>query len=123
MPCTLTTFAVATVMAAATVSADTVGPVHYDPKRDQLIVTMFYDGTNPNHHFSIRWGSCQKLRDQLHGRSHQIIYVSIIDDQGNDAAMKSYRKVIRVPLAGLSCRPATVTVSAPPKSYASLDVP
>ena len=36
------------VMTATAVRADTFGPVHYDPKRDQIIVTMIYDGTNPN---------------------------------------------------------------------------
>jgi hypothetical protein len=110
-------------MSAATVIADTLGPVQYDPKRDQLIITMFYDGTNPNHHFSIQWGRCHKLRDQLHEPAHQIIYVSIVNEQGDDAAIKSYTKVIRVPLAGLSCRPATVTVWTSKNSYASLDIP
>jgi hypothetical protein len=44
---------VAMATASAAVMAATFGPVHYDPKGDQLIVTMIYDGSKPNHHFSI----------------------------------------------------------------------
>lgn len=117
------TFAVPMVIATAVVMAEDFGPVHYDPKSDQLIVTMIYDGTNPNHHFSIQWGRCRTLVDQLHEPAHKIIDVGVLDDQGNDAAMKSYTKIVRVPLAGLSCRPATVTLWAPPNSSTSIDIP
>lgn len=117
------TFAVAMVTATAAVMADTFGPVHYDRKSDQLIVTMIYDGTNPNHNFSIQWGRCRKVVDQLHEPAHQIINLGILDDQGNDAARRSYTKTVRVPLAGLSCRPATVTLWTPPNQYTSLDIP
>jgi hypothetical protein len=55
--------------------------------------------------------------------AHKIIHVGILDDQGNDAAMKSYTKIVRKPLAGLSCRPATVTLWAPPNSGTSIDIP
>lgn len=120
---TLITFAVAMVTAAAAARADTFGPVHYDPKSDQLIVTMIYDGTNPNHHFSIQWGRCRKLVDQLGEPAHQIINLGILDDQGNDAATNSYTKTVRVPLAGLGCRPATATLWTPPHQYTSVDIP
>jgi hypothetical protein len=120
---TLTTFAVAMGFATTVVMAEDFGPVHYDPKSDQLIVTVMYDGTNPNHHFSIQWGRCRDLVDQLHEPAHKIIDVGILDDQGNDAAMKSHTKIVRVPLAGLSCRPATVTLWAPPNSSTSIDIP
>ncbi|MGH8228091.1 MAG: hypothetical protein ACREU3_09350 [Steroidobacteraceae bacterium] len=120
---TLITFAVAMVIATAVVMAEDFGAVHYDPKGDQLIVTVMYDGTNPNHHFSIQWGRCHKIHDQLHGPARKIIDVDILDDQGNDAAMKSYTEIVRVPLAGLSCRPATVTLWAPPNSSTSIDIP
>lgn len=119
----LITFAVATVIATAVVMAEDFGVVHYDAKGDQLIVAVTYDGTNPNHHFSIQWGRCHKIHDQLHGPARKIIDVGILDDQGNDAAMKSYTEIVRVPLAGLSCRPATVTLWAPPNSSTSIDIP
>jgi hypothetical protein len=105
---------VAVAMAAATVAmADYFGPVRYDPNSDQLIVTMIYDGTNPNHHFSIHWDPCRKLH-QPGAPAHQIA-VSIVDNQGDDAAKKSYTKTISVPLAALSCRPARVTLLTAPK--------
>ena len=106
----------------AAVVAANFGPVHYDPNGDQLIVTMIFDGTNPDHHFSVQWGPCRKV-DQADQPAHQIIDVSILDDQWNDAATKSYTKTVRVPLASLSCRPATVTLRTAPDFYASVDVP
>ncbi|MGA7541266.1 MAG: hypothetical protein WBW93_21095 [Steroidobacteraceae bacterium] len=106
--------------------ADAFGPVHYDPNSDQLIVTVLYDGTNPNHHFSIQWGPCRKIVDQLHEPAHRVIEVDVLDDQGNDAATKSYTEVVKIPLAGLSCRPATVTLWTPggvSGISTSLDIP
>jgi hypothetical protein len=120
---TLITSAVAMVTASVPVMADAFGPVHYDPKGDQLIVTMRYDGTNPNHQFSIQWGPCRKIVDQLSEPAHKIIEVDILDDQGNDAAMQSYTKIVKVPLAGVSCRPSTVTLWTPPNISTSLDIP
>jgi hypothetical protein len=96
--------------------------VSYDSNSDQIIATMIYDGTNPDHHFSIQWGSCRKV-DQPDHAVHQTIDVSILDDQWNDAAMKPYTKTVRVPLATLSCRPATVTLRTAPDFRASLDIP
>ena len=119
----LITFAVAMLTASAVVMAEDFGAVHYDRKGDQLIVTVMYDGTNPNHHFSIHWGRCHKIHDHLHGPARKIIDVGILDDQGNDAAMKSYTEIVKVPPAGMSCRPATVTLWAPPDSSTSIDIP
>jgi hypothetical protein len=119
---TLITFAVAMVAAVA-VMAEDFGPVRYDSKSNRLIVTVFYDGTNPNHHFSIHWGRCRTRVDQFHEPPRKIIEVDIIDDSGNDAAVKSYTKVVRVPLAGLSCRPATVTLWTQPGTTTSIDIP
>jgi len=60
--------AVTVAMASGTagVMAASFGPVRYDPNGDQLIVTMIYDGTNPDHHFSIQWGPCRKLDQPAH---------------------------------------------------------
>ncbi len=76
--------------------ADDFGPVRYDPNSDQLIVTMIYDGTNPNHHFSVKWGQCRKLQgfDQP---TQELIEVWILDDQGDDAAKKNFKKTLHVP--------------------------
>ena len=116
-------FAAATLTAAAAVLADTLGPVRYDPNGDQLVITMIYDGTNPNHHFSFQWGRCRKVIDQLGGPAHQTIGLSIFDDQGNDAAKESFTTSVKVPLAGISCRPATVVLRSPPRQTTSIDIP
>jgi hypothetical protein len=101
------------------VMAANFGSVHYDPTGDRLIVTMIYDGTNPNHHFSVQWGTCHKVDEP----AHQIIEASILDDQWNDAATTTYRETVNVPLGTLSCRPATVTLRSPPDFYTSVDIP
>lgn len=119
---TLIAFAVAMAISATAMAAN-FGPVRYDPSGNQLIVTMLYQGTTPNHHFSIQWGPCRKLNDQLHGPGHQIIDLGVLDDQGNDAAINSYTEVVRVSLAGLSCRPATVTLWTPPHFTTGIDIP
>jgi hypothetical protein len=119
----LIAFAVAMAIVTPVVMAEDFGPVHYDPKTDQIVVTVIYDGTNPNHHFSFKWGRCRKVRDHLVGPAHKIIDVDIIDEQGNDAARKPYKEIVKVPLAGVSCRPATVTLWTPPNSSVSIGVP
>ena len=113
---------VAMATAAAAVMAASFGPVRYDANSDELIVTMIYDGTNPDHHFSIQWGPCHNV-EQQDQPAHQLIEVSILDDQWNDAATKTYTRTVRVPLGTLSCRPATVTLRTAPDFYESLDVP
>lgn len=132
----LLAIAIAMAVAAAAASADDFGPVHYDPHSDELIVTINYAGTNPDHHFSIQWGECRKLYKlgqpgQLDDPPREII-VSILDDQFDDAAKRNYTRTVRVPLAKLSCRPARVTLMTSPEFYgpegipgprASIDIP
>ena len=110
------------VTATTALMAASFGPVRYDPSTDELVVTMIYDGTNPDHHFSLEWGPCRKV-DQKDQQAHQLIDLSILDDQWNDAATKSYTKTVRVPLATLSCRPATVTLRTAPDFYESVNIP
>jgi len=118
----LTTLIVAMTTDTTAVMAANFGAVSYDPSSDQIIATMIYDGTNPDHHFSIQWGNCRKV-DQPNHPAHQTIDVSILDDQWNDAATKPYTKTVKVPLATLACRPATVTLRTAPDFYASLEIP
>ena len=120
--CWLIAVAIAMATSNAAVMAATFGPVRYDPSGDQLIVTMIYDGTKPNHHFSIQWDSCRK-GEQLDQPAHQTIGVNILDDDHNDAGKKTYTETIRVPVATLSCRPATVTLWTPPNFFTSVDIP
>ena len=103
--------------------ADTFGPVNYNSKANQILVTIHYWGTNPNHHFSIEWGRCRKLHGQIHGPAPRVINLGILDEQGNDAAKRRYTKLIKVPLAGMPCRPATVNLWTPPNQYRSINIP
>ena len=115
---------VALTIASTTVAkADTFGPVRYDPTTNQILVIIHYRGTNPNHHFSIRWGHCRKLHGELHGPAPRAINLGILDQQGNDAARRGYTELVKVPLAGMSCRPATVTLWTPPNQYRSISIP
>lgn len=120
---TLVAAVAATGIPTSAVMADTFGPVRYDSQSDQIIVTVMYDGTNPDHHFTIRWGGCRKHVGQPAGAAHRIINLGILDDQGNDAARKRYVTTVKVPLSGMSCRPATVTLWTPPKQYATVTIP
>ena len=114
----------ALAMATTTVAmADTFGPVHYDARTNQILVIIHYRGTNPNHHFSIQWGRCRKLHGQLHGPAPRAISLGILDEQGNDAAKKRYTRLLKVPLGGMSCRPATVTLWTSPNQYRSIAIP
>jgi hypothetical protein len=129
--------AIALATAPAPARADWFGPVRYDPKGDQFIVTIMYDGTNPDHDFTIQWGTCRKL-EQTRGQPerpglppHQIA-LSIVDNQGDDLAKKTYTTTITVPLATLTCRPARVSLltglavfrpPTDPRSIMTLDIP
>ena len=112
-----------TIATTTVAKADTFGAVHYDPQTNQILVIIHYRGTNPNHHFSIQWGRCRKLHGQLHGPAPRAIDLGILDEQGNDAARKPYTKLVEVPLAGISCRPAMVTLWTPPNQYRSIAIP
>lgn len=112
-----------TIAITTVAKADTFGFVHYDAKANQILVTIHYRGTNPNHHFSIQWGRCQKLHGQLHGRAPRAIELDILDEQGNDAAKRPFTKLVKVPLTGMPCRPATVTLWTSPNQYRSIRIP
>ena len=112
-----------TIASTTVAKADTFGPVRYDPTTNQILVIIHYRGTNPNHHFSIRWGHCRKLHGKLHGSAPRAINLGILDQQGNDAARRGYTELVKVPLAGMSCRPATVTLWTPPNQYRSISIP
>jgi len=103
--------------------ADAISAVHYDPQRDQLIIIVSYDGTRPHHHLYVRWGRCRWLRDQLHGPGRRASSLEVLDAQGNDVAVRPYTETINVPLAGMHCRPATVTVLTTLYSAVSVRIP
>jgi hypothetical protein len=108
------------VLAATALYAAAFSSVAYDPKTDELIVTMSYQGTNPDHHFSVQWGDCQTVGDG--GSGHQIVGV-VLDSQWNDDAVGAFTKTVRFSVAGLNCRPATVTLRSAPRFEYTLQIP
>ena len=124
MPWALLACVAVLAVATRTAMADEIESAHYDPTGDQLVITVLYDGTNPHHHFAIRWGRCRRSRAQLHGPAGRIIAAALVDAQGNDVATRPYTEVIKVPLAGLHCRPATVMVwTLPRTSFVTVKIP
>jgi hypothetical protein len=100
------------------VRAATFSSAYYDPQTNELVVTMIYDGTNPDHQFSLQWGQCHPL-----GKSGQQIVANVIDSQWNDDAKQSFSKTVRFPLGGVNCRPATVTLRIAPRYEYTLQIP
>lgn len=102
-------------------SADEFGPSHYDRATHELVVTILYDGTNPNHGFTLKWGDCE-LDDS--GRRLPLANADVLDDQFNDAAQQQYKVVRRFSLKDMPCpRPAIVTVSTAPGASFKLVIP
>jgi hypothetical protein len=94
--------------------------VQYDKPTDQLIVTVSYRGTNPNHVFSTKWGACRP--NQAGGLPG--VTVEVLDDQFKDEARESYKKTTRFSLEGMPCgRPATITLRTAPRFLYTLTIP
>jgi len=102
-------------------SADNFGPIYYDRATNELVVTMLYGGTNPNHKFTLNWGACQ-FDDS--GRRMPLVNADILDDRFNDAEQQQYTIVTRFSLADMPCpRPANVTASTAPGFSFGLVIP
>jgi hypothetical protein len=100
--------------------ADNFGRIHYDKKTDELVVTMIYRGSNPNHTFSLKWGDCQA--NQTNGLPG--VTLEVLDEQFNDVATQDYRTIQRFSLADLPCaRPASVTLRTAPHFFYTLTIP
>jgi hypothetical protein len=112
----------AVIVAAAlarVAQADNFSRVLYDAATDQLVVTMSYRGTNPDHTFSLRWGECK----QLQGSALPEVAVEVLDSQPRDAARQDFKTTTRFDLADLPCRPAKITLRTAPRFYYSLVIP
>lgn len=110
-------FAVA--MSATAVRADTFAGAYYDARGDQIVVTMIYRGTNPNHLFSLKWGQCKEPAD---GGAREIV-AEVLDNQWQDAAARDFRKTTRFSLGNVHCRPAKLTLRTAPRFYYTLQIP
>jgi hypothetical protein len=99
--------------------ADTFSRVSFDPATDQLVVTMRYRGTHPNHVFALHWGQCR----QMQGSQLPEVAVEVLDSQALDAATKDFKTTTRFDLANLPCRPAKVTLRTAPHFYTTVVIP
>jgi hypothetical protein len=99
--------------------ADNFGSVSYDRKNDQLVLTMLYRGTNPNHHFSLKWGPCEtKQSSNLPG-----VTVEVLDDQFEDLSQQDFKKTTHFSMADLPCpRPARLTLRSAPRFFYTLTI-
>ena len=117
--CRLMLAAVAALFAIGA-RADNFGRVRYDGQADQLIVTMIYRGSNPDHTFSLKWGKC---------RAHQSgdlpgVTLEVLDDQFQDRALQEYTKKVRFDLTGLPCpRPVSISLTTAPHFFYTLTIP
>jgi hypothetical protein len=107
------------VMLAAAVRADTFANVYYDAGKDQIVVTMIYRGTNPDHMFSLKWGRCKESPD---GGAREIV-AEVLDSQWQDPETQDFRKTTRFSLDNLRCRPAKLTLKTAPRFYYTLQIP
>lgn len=89
----------------------------YDARNDELVVTLTYRGTNPNHEFTLEWGECQAANgsNEIAGRIH--------DSQWNDRALEPFTKEVRFELTDLRCRPAQVTLFTAPNFRIGVFIP
>jgi hypothetical protein len=100
--------------------ADNFAKVHYDVKADELVVTMSYRGTNPDHNFTLKWGEC--LANQA--GNIPSVTVEVLDDQFRDRAQQPYKKTTRFGLSEMPCaRPASITLRTAPHYVYTLTIP
>jgi hypothetical protein len=108
----------AAFMLSQSIRADDFGRVYYDKKNDQLVVTMLYRGTNPNHNFSLKWGQCEAQQSgNLPG-----VTVEILDDQYEDSEQQDFKKTTHFSLTNLPCRPVLVTLRSAPRFFYTLTI-
>ena len=98
--------------------SQTILDAFYDRAQDALIVELAYQGTNPNHDFSLVWDRCEPA-----GEGRHTVVGRLVDNQGNDAARSDFQVRRSFPLTGLACRPAEVTVRMGPVSNRTVSIP
>jgi hypothetical protein len=98
--------------------AQTIMGAEYDAASDALVIAIAYQGTNPNHDFTLAWDPCKST-----GNGGHSVVARLIDRQGKDTAQKDYQVSRRFDLSGLECRPAEVTVRLGPVANRTVSVP
>jgi hypothetical protein len=105
----------------STATAGNFGSSYYDRATDELVVTILYGGTNPNHQFTIKWGTCELDES---GHRKPLVNAEILDDQFNDAEQQQYKVISRFSLKDMPCpRPAIVAVSIAPNASFEIVIP
>jgi hypothetical protein len=99
--------------------ADTFSRVYYDARTDELVVSMKYSGTNPNHSFTLQWGQCQ----DVNGSKLQELDAEVLDSQWQDEALRPFKKTVRFSLADIPCRPAKLTLRTAPRFIYTVLIP
>lgn len=99
--------------------ADNFAKVYYDSGKDQLVATIVYRGTNPDHTFSLKWGPCAQATDG----SGLAIDAEVLDDQWQDAAQQNFTKTTRFDLKDVQCRPARLTLRTAPRFEYVVQIP
>ena len=100
--------------------ADSFGSTYYDRATNELVVTMVYMGTNPNHQSTLQWGPCQSADSG----GMQKVDAVILDDQFEDAAQQDYQTVERFSLAEMPCPlPVTVNLYTAPRIFLPIVIP
>jgi len=112
-------FGLAVALLTTAVRADNFAGIYYDARKDQIVVTMAYRGSNPDHTFSLKWGQCKEPAD---GGAREIV-AEVLDSQWQDAATQNFKKTTRFSLADLQCRPAKLTLRTAPRFYYTLQIP
>lgn len=102
----------------STAAAVTVTVLTYDAGKDQLVMTIAYRGTNPDHRFTVKWDPCKRLDDER----MQILGL-LVDSQPNDLARQEFTTPLRIDLRDFSCRPSKVTIKTSTGFFHSVDIP
>lgn len=102
----------------ATAAAISVTTLTYDAPKDQLVMTIAYRGTNPDHQFRVQWDKCTRLDDER----MQILGL-LVDDQPNDLARQEFTKPLHIELRDFSCRPSKATIRTSAGFFTSVDIP
>ena len=107
------------VLTVGIARADTFSRAYYSAKTDQLVVTMSYRGTNPDHVFTVQWGVC---KSHTNGGRREID-AEILDSQSQDVEQQDFEKTLRIDLAEVACRPARLTLRTAPHFIYTLQIP
>src|SRR5687768_9219889 len=88
----------AALLYVAPAAAVSVTALSYDAGKDQLVLTIAYRGTNPDHKFTVQWDACKKLSDE-----RMQIFGLLVDSQPDDLARQDFTKPMHIDLRDFSC--------------------